>query len=193
MTYLRAGEWIVDVVALEQARRLIAEQHYAGGSANTAVFRHGLFRREGWPFDVLGAAVWLPPTRPAAEATLRQLGLDEGGWRRVLSLSRLVVDEQVPTNGASFLIGRSVRLIRQSGDWDVLVTYADERHGHTGGIYRATNWRYLGESVADAWSVDGRQVARKATRSRTRAEMVALGAVALEPKPKHKFAMVLRT
>lgn len=188
---LRASEWCVDTITLWQARDLIARHHYAGGSSNTATFRHGLFRRSEWPLVVSGAAQWIPPTRGAAEATLRQLER-EGDWRRVLALSRLVIAPDVPTNGASFLLGRSIRLIRQSGAWDVLVTYADERQGHTGAIYKATNWRYIGESVADSWVLNGKQLTRKAgPRTRTREEMIGLGAIELEPAPKRKFAQVL--
>lgn len=182
---------MVDTITLGQARELIAREHYAGGSSNTATFRHGLFLKTGWPLWVVGAAIWLPPTRKAAEATLRQLEID-GDWRRVISLSRLVISPDVPTNGASFLMGRSIRMIRKTGDWDVLITYADTRQGHTGAIYKATNWRYIGESLADSWTVDGRQVARKAgPRTRTRDEMAALGAVELPKMPKKKFAFVL--
>lgn len=190
--HLRAADWMVAGIGLDQARQLIEDYHYARGTANTATFRHGLFLREGWPLDVLGAAVWIPPTRTAAEATLRQLEI-EGDWRRVLSLSRLVVHPSVPTNGASFLIGRSISIIRQSRDWDILVTYADERQGHTGAIYKATNWRYVGESLADAWQLNGRLVSRKAgPKTRTRSEMSELGAIELDSMPKRKFAQVIR-
>jgi hypothetical protein len=189
--HLHSADWVVDTISLGQARDLVSQHHYAGGSSNTATFRHGLFRREEWPLVVSGAAIWIPPTRSAAEATLRQLELD-GDWRRVLSLSRLVVAPDVPTNGASFLIGWSTKLIRKSGAWDVLVTYADERQGHSGAIYKATNWRYIGESVADSWVIDGQQVTRKAgPKTRTRSEMLALGAEELAPMPKRKFAVVL--
>ena len=192
MSHLYANEWMVDTCSLGQLRTLVAEEHYARGSSNTATFRHGLYRRKEWPFVLSGAAQWIPPTRGAAEATLRQLEMD-ADWRRVLALSRFVIAPDVPTNGASYLLGRSIRLVRQSGAWDVLVTYADERHGHKGTIYLATNWRYIGESVADAWTLDGKQLTRKAgPRTRTREQMIGLGAVELDPMPKHKFAMVVK-
>lgn len=189
---VRKHDWMVDTASLKQVRELVADLHYAGGSSNTATFRHGLFRRSEWPLVLSGAAQWIPPTRGAAEATLRQLEL-VGDWRRVLALSRLVVAPDVPTNGASFLLGRSIRLIRATRAWDVLVTYADERQGHTGAIYRATNWRYIGESIADSWILNGKQLTRKAgPRTRTREEMIGLGAIELDPAIKHKFAIVLR-
>lgn len=113
---------------------------------------------------------------------------------RPLSLSRLVVDDSVPTNGASFLIGRSIRQIRATGKWVALVTFADESQKHTGQIYRATNWRAVGKTKPYPLWVDrrGRQVARLATRSRTRAEMEALGYRIAGRYCKHKFTMDLR-
>jgi hypothetical protein len=190
-THLSAKDWMVETIPLSDARELIAKYHYSGGSANTAVFRHGLFRRENDNFILSGAILWMPPTKTAAQATLRQMKI-EGDWRRVLSLSRLAIVPDAPTNAASFLIGRSIRLIKKTRNWDVLVTYADERYGHTGAIYKATNWTYLGKYLAKNWSVDGKQISRKVgPRSMKKKELLALGAIELPPIPKHKFGMVI--
>lgn len=112
----------------------------------------------------------------------------------VLALSRLAVAPSVPKNGASFLIGRSIRLIRRDPRWHTLLTYADTAQGHTGAIYRATNWTYLGITAPGRrWvSHDGRKVAGKSTRNRTKAEMLALGHRQLPPSVKHKFVLRLR-
>lgn len=180
-------DWEVRTVPLSVARNLVERFHYAQGGANTAVFRHGLFLVGG--NEPLGVAWWLPPTKVAAAATF-----PEGDWRRVLALSRLVIDPRVPTNGASFLIAQSIKLIRATGDWDCLVTYADEGQGHTGAIYKATNWQYVGRTAREARWVDkdGRMVARKAgPKSRTQSEMRDLGYEIQGRYTKHKFRMVL--
>lgn len=177
------ADWLVDTVALEQARDLVQRLHYAKGGANTATFRHGLFRKGEWPFYVMGVAWWIPPTRAAAEAST------EGDWRRVLSLSRFVLDPDVPKNGASFLLSRSVKLIQQSGKWDVLVTYADEWQGHVGTMYRAAGWEYVGLTKPErVYTLNGAMVARKAgPNTRTHAEMLEMGAVCAGSFAKHKF------
>lgn len=186
---LRRQEWVVDTLDLGQARDLVTRLHYAGGSANTATFRHGLYRREEWPLFPSGAAWWIPPTRAAAEATF-----PHGDWRRVLSLSRFVLDPSVPKNGASFLLARSTRLVKQSGEWDCLVTYADEWQGHTGTMYRAAGWEYVGLTKPErVYTLNGRMVARKAgPNTRTHAEMLALGAECVGAFAKHKFRKVIR-
>lgn len=186
-THLRARTHEVRTIPLKLLRDRVAEWHYAGGSSNTATYRHGLFRRGGE--RCLGVAQWLPPTKGAAIKVY-----PEGEWRRVLSLSRLAIDPNMPTNAASFLLGRSIRLIRQDGRFDCLVTYADDSQGHEGTIYYATNWEYTGKTVAEARWVDGtgRQVARLATKSRTKKEMETMGYRVDGKYAKHRFRMVLR-
>lgn len=168
------------------ARGLVEAHHYARGGPNTGVHRHGLFLRGD--DRCLGVAWWLPPTRVAAESV-------SADWRSVLSLSRLVVVPEVPTNGASFLIGQSVRALRREGRWKTLLTYADEGQGHTGAIYRATNWIFVGTRPGDPVYVDpasGRMVARKsAGTSRTNQQMLDLGYVNTGRTRKHKFVMHL--
>jgi hypothetical protein len=163
---------------------LIRANHYARGCPNTATFRHGLYHQRG----MVGGALWLPPTKVAAQSVAED-------WRGVLTLSRLVVIPGEPTNSASYLLGRSIRLIKADDRWHTLVTWADERQGHTGRIYLATNWEYLGSKKGDPVyvDVDGRQVARKCAKvSRTHAEMLALGYYCLGRSIKHKYVYRLR-
>jgi hypothetical protein len=177
---LKAEDWEVRTVPLVTCRAFVFDLHYAGGGSNTAVGRHGLFRIGS--DRCMGIAWWLPPTRVAAEASY------DGDWRQVLALSRLVLDPEVPGNGASFLLARSRRLLDRS-TWPCLITYADEWRGHTGAIYRADNWEYCGLTKPErVYTLHGRMIARKAgARSRTHAEMLALGAVCEGSFPKHKF------
>lgn len=181
------AKYRVETIPLAECQEMVARFHYSGGGSNTAVFRHGLFRL-GLPKPV-GCAWWIPPTKNAAKATW------PSNWRAVLALHRLVVAPYVPTNGASYLIGRSIRLIRQDRRWECLVTYADESQGHAGTIYQATNWEYCGVTSSEAQWVDpetGRFVARKAgPRTRTKAEMEELGYKMIGRFKKHKYRMVL--
>lgn len=188
VTRLRRHEWEIQPVSRTVAADLVSRFHYAGSGPNTGVHFHGLFRVD--EDKCMGAAWWLPPTRVAAEATC-PAGHD---WRRTLSLSRLVLDPEVPANGASFLLGGSTKAIRREGKWTCLVTYADTWRGHTGAIYRADNWEYLGLTSAEAVWVDdaGRMVARKrGPRTLTKAEMLERGYICLGRFPKHKYRKVV--
>lgn len=187
LTHLRRSEWTVKPVSPREGREFIAKYHYSKGSSITGVYFHGLYRVSA-PDELMGVAHWLPPTKPAA------VSVDPENWRRVLSLSRLACHPSCPTNAASFLMGRSIRLIKLEGKWKSLVTYADESQGHQGQIYKATNWIHKGQSSkTDRW-IDpktGKQVAKLSTKSRTNAQMLSLGYIKTGPFYKIKFVMHL--
>lgn len=185
-THLSASEFEVRDAPFAEARALVVEHHYSRGGSNTGVYVHGLYPDA--EETLLGVAWWLPPTKPAAASVSAE------HWRTVLALTRLVIVPDMPTNSASFLLGRSIRIIRGLGRWTHLVTWADEGQGHTGAIYRATNWRYAGTGRGDARWIDpitGRHVARLSTKSRTAAQMRDLGYLRTPPTRKHKFVMEL--
>lgn len=185
---LDANQWAVRSIPLSVAQDLVRMHHYAKGGANTGVFVHGLICKA--TDEVHGVAWWLPPTRVACESVNRD------NWRGVLSLTRMVITPGTPKNACSFLLARSVKLIRNDGRFVTLVTWADEGEGHTGGVYRAANWTYLGANTGDERWVDpstGRHVAKKsAGKSRTVSEMQALGYVRTGRTKKHKFVLNIR-
>jgi hypothetical protein len=98
----------------------------------------------------------------------------------------------VPTNGASFLLGRSIRAVPRA-TWPVLLTYADTAEGHTGAIYRATNWAFVAEvKGSDNWAdpITGERRGRKrGGRNLSAAEMREAGYVRLPTLPKLKFVI----
>jgi hypothetical protein len=181
-------EWTVQPVSQRTCEQLVWLHHYARSASNTAAYRHGLFRLSD-PYRCVGVAQWIPPTRDAAIASW------DGDWHEVLALSRLVLAPEVPANGASYLIGQSVKLIRAAGRWRCLVTYADMWQGHTGAIYRATNWEYLGLTKPEARWLDpatGMLVSKYAGGvSRSRAEMAALGYQHVGDYRTHKYRLLL--
>lgn len=149
------AEWTVERIPHGEAVAAIHAWHYSRSAPNTGQ-TFGLFRRDELPMaPVMGAALWLPPTRRAAEAVA---GVD---WEGVLSLSRLAVAPEMPRNSATFLLAASMRLLDRRR-WPVLLTYADTQQGHTGAIYRATGWTLDAISTTGSYFVkDGRQVGRK--------------------------------
>ena len=63
-TVLRASDYEVRPVPLADGRAFIIKHHYSKGCSNTAVYVHGLFRKN--EDTLLGVAQWLPPTRVTA-------------------------------------------------------------------------------------------------------------------------------
>ena len=91
---------------------------------------------------------------------------------------------------------RAIREIKRDGRWRTLLTYADESQGHTGLVYRAAGWQYLGRTKPAArWVhfLTGRQMSKKSTRTRTDAEMPATGAIYTGAYCKHKYVLRLRS
>lgn len=185
-----ARSWRVAKVPLHgEAEALIRLLHYSHSCPNTSTYRLGLYLADdGFMAPLRGVALWIPPTKSAAQA------LAGDDWQGVLSLSRFVIAPEVPTNGASFLLGRSMRQIDRRR-WPVLVTYADTNQGHTGVIYKATNWREDGSVPAgDTWRTpDGQLVGRKrGAFTRTAGEMRAMGCVKQPSLPKIRFVQDAR-
>ena len=179
----RKADWYVAPCELKLAQELVRQHHYARGGSNTAVYVHGLFYRA--TAELVGVAWWLPPTRVACESVNKE------NWKRVLSLTRMVIVPGVPKNAASFLLSKIIRIIAADRRFDSLVTYADESQGHNGHVYRAAGWIYIGRTGPyPRWTDrDGKQVAPKATTNRTKAMMEALGHRKVGSFYKHKFVI----
>lgn len=185
----RKGDYAVVPCPHAVAAGVIRKHHYARGCSHTSVHSHCLVRLlDG---VVVGGALWMPPTRPAAVSVAGE------HWRGVLCLSRLAVGDDEPANATSLFLAASMRLVAKDHRWHLLLTYADTRQGHTGAIYRATNWEYVGlmpGSRASVWidPRDGRQVTQKSTRMRTPMEMRDAGYISLPSSQKHKFVYRIR-
>src|SRR5690348_14208542 len=104
---LRKQDWLVDDLDFQTAQFFVRNFHYARGGSNTFVYLHGLFYRH--TMEPWGVAWWLPPTRVACES------VNKAQWKKVLSLTRMVILPGVPKNAASFLLARSVERIRKDG------------------------------------------------------------------------------
>lgn len=60
-------------------------------------------------------------------------------------LARLYLLDEIPSNAETWLIGKSVRYIKQHHkEVKHLLSYADPSAGHRGTIYKAANWRQDG-------------------------------------------------
>jgi hypothetical protein len=185
MNNLRKEDWRVerlyDKRRFGEARELVRTFHYARGCSNTFTDLHVLLHKSSE--KIMGCCFWLPPTRVAAES------VNIHQWKRVVSLSRLVVHPSVPRNAATFMLSRAVKSIDREGRFCTLVTYADTEQGHTGTIYRAQGWEYIGLGSKTPVYVDdsGKRVAKKSTVNRTEKQLFDLGVKKIGNFAKHKF------
>lgn len=179
--------WKVERTTHRAAADLTQQWHYAKGGSRTAVYVYALYLKGG--FRPYGISWWIPPIKGSVDK------YNPGGMSSSLMLHRLVIVPGMATNAASFLLGRSIRLIKQDGRFDFLITYADTWRGHEGTIYKATNWEYQGESIpTPVWVTDdGQQLSRKygGGGSYNHAGMKARGAALLGYFSKHVYTMKL--
>lgn len=62
----------------------------------------------------------------------------------VMELRRLVLVDDTPKNSESFFIGYTLRWLKRNTPVRTVVSYADPNYGHSGVIYRATNFEHVG-------------------------------------------------
>lgn len=64
----------------------------------------------------------------------------------LLELKRLVCVDDTPKNTESYFIGWSLRWLQRNTDLDMIISYADTTYGHEGIVYKATNFKFMGET-----------------------------------------------
>ena len=135
----------VERIGYQEAMQLVVANHYLHRKAPCSL-AFGLFHKDS--LECLGVICYGTP----ASSSLRKglCGVDQ--VNNVYELTRLWVDDCVPKNGESFLIGRTLRLL----DKEIVVSFADTSQEHLGVVYQATNWFYTGLSAKRTdWVVEG--------------------------------------
>jgi len=79
-----------------------------------------------------------------------------------MELTRLALSEVCPKNSESRVIAVSIRILKKaSPSLKGIITYADTAQGHTGIIYKASNFKYLGLTAQKTdLFVDGKPVGK---------------------------------
>jgi hypothetical protein len=131
------------------AESFVRENHYTH-KLSSARYTLGLFYTEdnhsffaGEHEKLIGCIVYGHPVSNATVTSMfKTLPLE---LPSILELTRLVILDGYGKNIESYFIGQSFRWLKQNDPRvKVLISYADPEQGHTGGIYRATNWYYQG-------------------------------------------------
>lgn len=85
----------------------------------------------------------------------------------VIELRRLVCVDDTPKNAESHFIGWTLRWLKRNTKIKTVVSYADLEYGHTGVIYKASNFDCLGkQSGARVIVFDGKRYHDKAIRTK---------------------------
>ena len=138
--------WFVERIPNKTAQSVVIQNHYLHRAAPCSV-AFGLFDPCG---SLLGVVMYGTPSSAPLRSGIA--GKEEAG--NVIELTRLWVDDEVPKNGESFLIGNSIKHCGK----EIVVSFADTAENHLGIVYQATNWIYTGLSAKRTdWKVEGSQ------------------------------------
>ena len=148
---LKVRNFTVEPVPRSAIQSFIEKWHYShstNGVQHTQCF--ALF--DG--MTMIGAMMYAHPSMPATAAKYNPINPE-----KCLELRRLVCIDDTPTNTESYFIGQTFKWLKKNTDKEVIVSFADQHHGHTGVIYKATNFDYLGEtSKGRILMVDGKEM-----------------------------------
>lgn len=125
-------DWTVNRVSRQEITGFIEMWHYSH-SINGCMtdYCYALFDGE----EMLGAMFF---GRMAMANQWRRFG---GSADDVIELRRLCCTDGAPKNTESFFIGKALKLLSREWGGRVVVSYADREHGHSGTIYRASNFK----------------------------------------------------
>ena len=134
-----AKELTVKPVPARAARQVCEARHYLRSYPGGALLNFGLFVGN----RLLGVAVL-----GAGPTNLHRL-FQGAKSQEVICLARLWLDDRLGRNSESHTLGFILRMLRrEQGTVKAVVAYSDPAAGHTGTIYRAAGFLYLGESTA---------------------------------------------
>lgn len=134
------NEYYMKKVERNEIRDFIEEYHYSHNINGTiANYCFALYRKSD---NVMVGAMFYGKMAMANQ--YKKYGeIDE-----VMELRRLVLIDDTPKNTESYFIGQSLRWLKRNSPVKTIVSYADPNYGHSGIIYRATNFEHVGMTSA---------------------------------------------
>ena len=149
-------DFTVEEIPRKSVVKFVEKHHYSHNvNGVQSLYHYGLFTEGNFGIPkMIGAMMYAHPSMPATAAKYNPINPD-----KCLELRRLVCIDDTPKNTESYFIGQTFKLLKQTTDMEVIVSFADQHHGHTGVIYKATNFDYLGETAKGRiLMVDGKEM-----------------------------------
>jgi len=152
---MKVTDFTVELVQRRAITKFIEKHHYSHNMNGIQSYYHfGLYRdgKFGLP-EMIGAMLYAMPSMPATANKYNPINPD-----KCYELRRLVCIDDTPKNTESYFIGQTFKWLKQNTDMEVIVSFADAEYGHTGVIYKATNFEYLGTTASGRkLIVDGKE------------------------------------
>ena len=148
-------DFTVEEIPRKSTVKFIEKHHYSHNvNGVQSLYHFGLYREGNFGLPtMIGAMMYAYPSMPATAAKYNPINSD-----KCLELRRLVCIDDTPKNTESYFIGKTLRWLKQNTDVEVIVSFADQHYGHSGIIYKATNFEYYGETAKGSiLMVDGKE------------------------------------
>ncbi len=163
---MKVRDFTVEEVLRRSIAPFIEKYHYSqnvNGVQSTHCF--GLYKEGNFGLPtMIGAMMYAWPSMPA---TAKKYNPDDP--LRIYELRRLVCIDDTPTNTESYFIGQTLKWLKKNTDIQVIVSFADPHHGHSGVIYKASNFIYKGETgKGSILMVDGKEMHSRSLNQRKR-------------------------
>lgn len=100
-------------------------------------------------------------------------------WRKyaekpeeVLELRRLCTVDDAPKNTESYFIGQTLKYLLKNTNVKTIISYADPEYGHTGTIYKASNFDLIGKTAKGKIIIyNGKKYHDKSIRTKYKGEL----------------------
>ncbi len=130
-------DYFIKPIKFKQAKEFCQEWHYTktmpSGSYYFGLFKKKKLKTKKWITKLLGVAVYGPP---AMKNQAKCYECD-------IELRRLCLINKTPKNAESRFIGLTLQEIKKEG-YKAVLALADPEHNHTGIVYKASNFEFLG-------------------------------------------------
>ena len=121
-----------------EARNLLVPNHYLHSLPGGTKLSLGIFLNS----RLLGALTF------GVGPYLGYKIVDDASPDDVVTLTRLWLYDELPSNSESKVLGIALRSLKRDPSLKFVLAYSDPSAGHSGTIYQATNWLYTGRSSA---------------------------------------------
>lgn len=153
----------VELTNRKSISKFIEENHYSG-SINGCISDYCFALYDG--SKMIGAMFY---GRMAMAGQYKRFSEKESD---VTELRRLCCVDDTPKNTESYFIGKTLKYLKRNTDVKVVVSYADAEYGHSGVIYKASNFLMEGfrKGARVIW-FDGKKYHDKTIRTKYKGEL----------------------
>ena len=143
----------INHVGRGEAEYCYEKWHYLGKTGFMSTYNFGVY----FDGDLVGCISYGVPNAKEIDGMYKKY--EQKGWWEI---KRFALSPICPKNSESRMISVSIKILKKLAYVKGIVTYADSSVGHTGIIYKASGFKYLGltEQKTDLF-IDGIKVGKK--------------------------------